>query len=29
MTTLPRIIWMYWAQGWDSAPELSQRARRA
>lgn len=27
--TLPRIIWIYWAQGWDAAPELSQRARRA
>lgn len=26
-SSLPRIIWMYWAQGWDAAPEITQACR--
>ena len=26
---IPRIVWMYWEQGWDAAPELVQRCRRS
>lgn len=24
-----KIIWMYWAQGWDNAPDLVQKCRRS
>ncbi|MEZ5676335.1 MAG: capsular polysaccharide synthesis protein [Thalassovita sp.] len=26
---LPRVIWTYWAQGWDNAPPVAQISRRA
>jgi hypothetical protein len=26
---LPRTIWIYWAQGWDEAPELVRLCRRS
>ena len=25
----PRIVWLYWAQGWDKAPELCQKVRKS
>jgi len=27
MTKATKIIWMYWAQGWDNAPDLVQKCR--
>jgi hypothetical protein len=25
----PRIIWIYWAQGWDQAPEICKKVRKS
>ncbi len=29
MTEMTKLIWMYWAQGWDKAPDLVQKCKRS